>query len=265
MHQALRQNQFAFLSADRDVIEQRVVGAEALIRWRHPLNGLVPPDTFIPLAEETGFIQEIGLWVLETACQQLSTWHAEGNDYYLSVNISGRQIADGITPALLAATVQRYGVSPSRLVLEITEGVLLTDVSQALNWLNEVRDLGFRVYLDDFGTGYSSLSYLKRFPVNSVKIDKSFVRDLISPSIDLSLVGAIIAMARSLSLEVVAEGVETLAQLQLLQQMQCRSIQGYYFSKPVMPEEFAVTTGRIRGLLGSIEQSVADNEPEDQR
>lgn len=266
MHQALRQNEFClFYQPIVDVIDQRVVGAEALIRWRHPLNGLVPPDTFIPLAEETGFIQEIGLWVLETACKQLSAWHAEGNDYYLSVNISGRQIAEGISPSLLAATVQRYGVSPSRLVLEITEGVLLTDVSQALNWLNEVRDLGFRVYLDDFGTGYSSLSYLKRFPVNTVKIDKSFVRDMSSNSSDLALVGAIIAMARSLSLEVVAEGVETLAQLQLLQQMQCRSIQGYYFSKPVMPEEFEATAGRIQDMLGEIGQYVAENEPEDQR
>lgn len=263
MHQALRRNEFClFYQPIVDVINRRVVGAEALIRWRHPVNGLVPPDTFIPLSEETGFIKDIGSWVLETACKQLAKWQQEGKDYYLSINISGRQIPDGISPALLAATVQRYGISPSCLVLEITEGVLMADLSQALGWLNAVRDLGFRIYLDDFGTGYSSLSYLKRFPVNTVKIDKSFVRDMSVNSSDLALVGAIIAMARSLSLEVVAEGVETLDQLQLLQQMQCRSIQGYFFSKPVIAEEFESTTGRIHGLLNSID--VADKNPEDQ-
>jgi len=263
MHQALRRNEFClFYQPIVDVINRRVVGAEALIRWRHPVNGLVPPDTFIPLSEETGFIKDIGSWVLETACQQLAKWQQEGKDYYLSINISGRQIPDGISPALLAATVQRYGISPSCLVLEITEGVLMADLSQALGWLNAVRDLGFRIYLDDFGTGYSSLSYLKRFPVNTVKIDKSFVRDMSVNSSDLALVGAIIAMARSLSLEVVAEGVETLDQLQLLQHMQCRSIQGYFFSKPVIAEEFESTTGRIHGLLNSID--VADKNPEDQ-
>lgn len=261
MHQALRRNEFClFYQPIVDVVNCRVVGAEALIRWRHPVNGLVPPDTFIPLSEETGFIKDIGSWVLETVCKQLAQWQSEGKDYYLSINISGRQIPDGISPSVLAETVQRHGINPSRLVLEITEGVLLTDISQALSWLNAVRDLGFRIYLDDFGTGYSSLSYLKRFPVNTVKIDKSFVHDMSSNASDLALVGAIIAMARSLSLEVVAEGVETLAQLQLLQQMQCRSIQGYYFSKPVMPEEFDSTTAHILGILHATD--IADIKPE---
>ena len=266
MHRALRQNEFClFYQPIVDVIDNRVVGAEALIRWRHPVNGLVPPDTFIPLAEETGFIREIGAWVLEAACQQLSSWQAEGKDYYLSINVSGRQIPDGMSPAILAETVQRHGINPARLVLEITEGVLMSDVSQALSWLNAVRDQGFRIYLDDFGTGYSSLSYLKRFPVTTVKIDKSFVHDMSRDSSDLALVGAIIAMARSLSLEVVAEGVENEVQLQLLRQKQCRSIQGYYFSKPVMVGEFDATASRILGMLSSMETQRDNTEAEEQR
>ncbi len=254
MHQALRRDEFRlYYQPIVDIVDNRIVGAEALIRWHHPVNGLIPPDAFIPLAEETGIVVDIGFWVLEAACKQLSEWRAEGLDYYLSINISGRQIPDGISPARLLETVRRYGVDPARLVLEITEGVLLTDVSQALSWLNALREQGFRIYLDDFGTGYSSLSYLKRFPVNTVKIDKSFVRDMSSDSSDLALVGAIIAMAGSLGLAVVAEGVENLAQLKLLRQMNCSSIQGYYFSRPVAPDEFAGAASRIQALLSSIE------------
>ncbi|HEU0187807.1 MAG TPA: EAL domain-containing protein, partial [Gallionellaceae bacterium] len=234
MHQALRRDEFRlFLQPIVDISSKRLVGAEALIRWHHPVNGIVSPDTFIPLAEETGLIVDIGRWVLEAACKQLLRWQSEGLDYYLSINISGRQIPDGLSPATLIEAVRRHGVEPRQLVLEITEGMLLSDVGKALSWLNAVSEAGFRIYLDDFGTGYSSLSYLKRFPVNTVKIDKSFVRDMGSNSSDLALVGAIIAMAHSLNLDVVAEGVENLAQLQLLSQMHCGSIQGYYFSRPV--------------------------------
>lgn len=261
MHQALRRNEFRlFYQPIVDIVEERMVGAEALIRWHHPINGVVPPDTFIPLAEETGFIVDIGFWVLDAACKQLAEWQAEGKDYYLSINISARQIPDGVSAQRLLEAVQRYGIKPSRLVLEITEGVLMSDVSPALHWLNAVRELGFRIYLDDFGTGYSSLSYLKRFPVNTVKVDKSFVRDMSSNSSDLALVGAIIAMAGSLGLTVVAEGVENLAQLQLLRQMQCRSIQGYYFSRPVAPEEFAEVAAHIHTLLHSIAPAVDEEE-----
>lgn len=255
MHQALQRNEFKlFYQPIVDLVSNRLAGAEALIRWHHPEKGLVPPDAFIPLAEETGFIVELGSWILETAGSQLAEWQADGKDYHLSINISGKQIPNGMPPEKLAEMIRRYGIDPSRLALEITEGVLLSDLGQSLDWLHAVRELGCHVYLDDFGTGYSSLSYLKRFPVNTVKVDKSFVRDLSEDSSDLALVEAIVAMARSLGLDVVAEGVESLDQLKLLQQMNCRSVQGYYFSKPVPITEFAEVAARVDALLTSIER-----------
>lgn len=255
MHLALHRGEFElFYQPIVDLVNNRLAGAEALIRWHHPERGLIPPDAFIPLAEETGQIVDIGSWVLEEACRQLSAWQAEGKDYYISINISGRQIPDGMPPAKLAEAVHRYGIDASRLVLEITEGVLLADIDQSQNWLSAVREQGFRIYLDDFGTGYSSLSYLKRFAVDTVKVDKSFVSDMGGDTSDHTLVEAIVAMARSLGLHVVAEGVENIAQLELLRQMNCRSIQGYYFSRPVPAEEFAQVAIRMKKmLLASVE------------
>jgi len=250
MHLALHRGEFElFYQPIVDLASNRLAGAEALIRWHHPERGLVPPDAFIPLAEETGLIVDIGSWVLEEACRQLSEWQAEGKDYYLSINLSGRQIPDGMPPEKLAEAVRRHGIDASHLVLEITEGVLLADISQAQSWLSAVREQGFRIYLDDFGTGYSSLSYLKLFAVDTVKVDKSFVSDMGSNASDHALVEAIVAMARSLGLHVVAEGVENLAQLELLRQMNCRSIQGYFFSQPVPVEEFSQIAARVDELL----------------
>jgi diguanylate cyclase (GGDEF)-like protein/PAS domain S-box-containing protein len=233
-----------------DLAGNRLAGAEALIRWRHPDRGLVPPDLFIPLAEEIGLIDEIGLWVVDRACAQLAAWADQGHDRTLSVNVSGRQIPDGLPPARLVEAVRRHGVDPRRLALEITEGVLLADVDKALAWIEAIRAEGFRLYLDDFGTGYSSLSYLKRFPVDTIKVDKSFVREMGEDSSDRALVEAVVAMARGLGMTVVAEGVETEAQLQLLRAMSCRHGQGYYFSRPVPADQFEAVAANIGALLG---------------
>jgi diguanylate cyclase (GGDEF)-like protein/PAS domain S-box-containing protein len=214
----------------------RLVGAEALVRWQHPQRSLVSPDAFIPLAEETGLIRELGAWVLEQSCRQAGQWMENGLDLYVAVNISSRQIPDALPVEWLQALPARYGLAAHRLVLEITEGILLADTPKTHQWFDAVRDLGFKVSVDDFGTGYSSLAYLKRFQVDTVKIDRTFVGDMERDAADRALVEAILAMARSLGLEVVAEGVESPGQLELLRQMGCRYAQGYHLSRPVTPE-----------------------------
>lgn len=221
-----------------DLEECRLAGAESLVRWLHPRRGLVSPDAFIPLAEETGLIRELGAWVLEQSCHQLARWRLQGLDMYVSVNISSRQIPDALPLEWLQALVTRHGLEPGRLVMEITEGVLLADTPRTKAWLEGVRALGLRFSLDDFGTGYSSLAYLKRFPINKLKIDRAFVGDMEGNPADRALVEAILAMARSLGLEVVAEGVETEGQLEMLQRLGCRYAQGYLLSRPIPAADF---------------------------
>ena len=255
MQLALRRDEFRlYYQPIVDLAENRLAGVEALIRWHHAEKGLVPPDAFIPIAEETGLIVDIGLWGLETACRQLAIWQSEGRDLYMSLNVSGRQIPDGLPPKALSNAIARHGVEPQRLVLEITEGVLMADLDVSLQWLATVRKLGLRFYLDDFGTGYSSLSYLKRFPISTVKVDKSFVHDMHHDAGDRALVEAVVAMAKSLGMSVVAEGVETVEQLDLLRAMGCRYGQGYYFSKPVPIEEFGAVSAHIEALLAETRQ-----------
>ncbi len=221
-----------------DLESGQIVGAEALIRWQHPEQGLVPPDLFIPLAEASGFICELGLWVLETACRQLAEWQKGGRSLYLSINVSARQIPDALTVGKIVALLKQHGLPPSALALEITEGVMFSDIDQGVNWLKSMRDAGLRVYIDDFGTGYSSLSYLKRFPVDVVKVDRSFIADMAQLENDRLLVQAIIAMSQALGLQVVAEGVESEVQIALLRQMGCRYAQGYHFARPLPAGEF---------------------------
>lgn len=228
-----------------DLASGQPVGAEALLRWSHPVRGLVSPEVFIPLAEDLGLIGEIGLMVLDEACRQVAIWRNAGLDLYVSVNVSVRQIPEDLPPLTVATILKQHGLPPAAVAIEITEGVLMNNVAVAQSWIEYLRADGMRVYLDDFGTGYSSLSYLKRFALDTVKIDKSFIRDMSEDNNDRALVDAIVTMARSLGLHVVAEGIETQEQLGILRQMGCGYGQGYFFSRPVKGDEFVTTITKI--------------------
>lgn len=232
-----------------DLRQRRLAGAEVLLRWSHPQHGNVSPEVFIPLAEEIGLIGAIGLAVLDEACRQVALWRSGGLDIYVSVNVSACQIPDDLPPVVVMDIMGRYALPPEAIAIEITEGVLMSDVGVAQAWIESLRAAGLRIYLDDFGTGYSSLSYLKRFPLDTVKIDKSFIRDLHVDNSDRTLVAAIITMAASLGLNVVAEGVEDERQLALLDDMGCGFGQGYHFSRPVAATDFLETVQRIDAEL----------------
>jgi diguanylate cyclase (GGDEF)-like protein len=218
----------------------QIVAMEALVRWHHPSRGMVSPAEFIPLAEETGIINPLGDWVLRTACAQLKAWHGEGlPPLRVAVNLSVRQLLQKDFSRSVEAVLADTGLAPHLLELEITESTLMENAQDTLTALHRLRSLGVRLSIDDFGTGYSSLSYLKRFPVDIIKIDRSFVRDVPQDADDAAIVTAIIALAHSLRLEVVAEGVETAAQLHFLQARHCDLLQGYHLSPPVPAAQFA--------------------------
>jgi diguanylate cyclase (GGDEF)-like protein/PAS domain S-box-containing protein len=250
LHQALKKAQFELhyqVQVDR---LGRAFGAEALIRWMHPVRGRVPPAQFIPLAERTDLIVPIGQWVLATACARLQAWakDARTRELVLCVNVSARQFHGGGFVEAVRDCVRRYEINPELLTLELTESLLLEDVEDTIATMNALRQVGVRFSLDDFGTGYSSLRYLKRLPLHQLKIDESFVRDIASDASDLAIVQTIIAMAKSMKLKVIAEGVETEQQRQLLLSLGCEEFQGYLFGRPVPIDEFdarsqAVETG----------------------
>ncbi len=232
-----REQLFLYYQPIVDFKTGRMTGVEVLLRWHHPTRGLISPNRFIPLAEEIGLIGPIGAWVLEHACTQAEHWQEAGLDLHINVNLSTRQLALGLTPTYIADLLRTHQFSPKHLVLEITESLVLDKNAASLSWIHTLKDLGIRFAVDDFGTGYSSLSYLKRFPVDILKIDRSFVQDLPEDRNDAALVKAILAMAHSFGLEVVAEGVETCEQLRFLQAIDCRKGQGYLFSPPLPPEQ----------------------------
>ncbi|HVE70764.1 MAG TPA: PAS domain S-box protein [Thermoanaerobaculia bacterium] len=220
-----------------EIATGRVVGAEALVRWRHPEQGLIQPEDFIPLAEETQLIVPIGAWVMRTACKQMKTWHDAGHPRLrVAVNLSPRQFADRELVSTVEHILADTGFTPQYLDLEITESTAMQNADLTLSILNRLKAMGIRISIDDFGTGYSSLSYLKRFPIDTVKIDQDFVRDLTAD--DAAIISAVISMARALNLRVIAEGVETQEQLDFLRREQCGEMQGYLYSQPLTPEEF---------------------------
>jgi len=218
----------------------RPLGAEALIRWVHPERGLVPPLQFIPLAEETGLILPIGRWVLETACAQLKTWQQDAltSNLVMAVNVSAKQFRQADFVEQVKSVVQRYAIKPSLLKLEITESMLIDSIEDTIATMNALNEVDVQFSLDDFGTGYSSLQYLKRLPLDQLKIDQSFVRDIVVDNSDKAIVKTIIAMAHSLDIDVIAEGVETEAQRQLLLDEGCIHYQGYLFGKPTPIAQF---------------------------
>ena len=214
----------------------RVTGVEALLRWRRPGGEAVSPAEFIPVAESTGLIVPIGEWVLRTACAQAARWGGDGPPPTVAVNLSARQFQQPDLVGVVARALAETGLDPARLELEVTESVVMGDAEHSLATLRGLRDLGVMLSLDDFGTGYSSLAYLKRFPFHALKIDRSFVRDLPGSGDDLAIVRSIVALAHSLRLDVVAEGVETQAQSACLSEHGCDSLQGFYFSRPLPAE-----------------------------
>jgi diguanylate cyclase (GGDEF)-like protein len=219
------------------------VGMEALLRWQHPTRGLIGPDYFIPLADESGLIVDIGEWVLREACAQGRRWQDGGHDFSLSVNVSAVQFAQPRLLEVVNRALGDSGLQPQFLQLEITESVLMQDAESAIGMLRAFKGMGVKISVDDFGTGYSSLSYLKRFPIDILKIDKSFVRDIQHDEDAAAIVRAIIALAHSLRLKAVAEGVETDAQLALLCAERCDRFQGYLFSKPIDPAAMTLRLG----------------------
>ncbi len=216
-----------------------VIGAEALVRWNHPEFGMILPDQFIPIADETGFIIEIGKWVLRQACSQAKQWHDAGYDSLLiSVNISAIELDQSQLLNHVNCVLEETGLYPDALELEITESVLMQDAESSIRILQELKDIGVKIAVDDFGTGYSSLSYLKRLPIDTLKIDRSLARDIVSDSDSSAIVVAIISLAKSLGLSTLAEGVETKEQFEFLYQEECDRVQGYLFSKAVSAERF---------------------------
>ncbi|HEX2713306.1 MAG TPA: EAL domain-containing protein [Candidatus Acidoferrales bacterium] len=216
-----------------------ITGAEALVRWQHPERGLISPAEFIPLAEETGLIVPVGEWVLRTACAQARGWYAAGHsNLRVTVNFSARQFEHPKLAALIRTVLKETGLSASALEVEITESIAMKDIPFSVAILNELRADGIRISIDDFGTGSSSLRYLKQFPAHTLKIDQTFVRDLTSDVGDAAITAALITMAHTLQLRVIAEGVETEEQLAFLRSRRCDEMQGYLFSQPVSAEAF---------------------------
>ncbi|HPB91690.1 MAG TPA: EAL domain-containing protein [Rugosibacter sp.] len=240
LHDALEKNQLSLVYQIQVNRTGLALGAEALLRWHHPTKGMVSPLQFIPIAEDTGLIVPVGLWVLNEACAQIRLWQKNEKTRHLvlAINVSARQFLQPDFVAQVELAVERHQINPRGLKIELTESVLIADVKEIVGKMNLLQTLGIHFALDDFGTGYSSLQYIKQLPLNQLKIDQSFIRDIETDSQDRSIVRTIIATAKSFNLEVIAEGVETIGQKNFLVDEGCYNFQGYFFSKPLPVEQF---------------------------
>lgn len=240
LRRAIARNEFVLhYQPQVDLQTGRIVGAEALIRWQHPEWGLVFPGKFISVAEETGLIQPMGEWVLREACRQNKAWQTAGlPPIDMAVNLSARQFDCGRIERVTTEVLAETGLEAHHLELEVTESMIMQNVDQAIAVMKMLKTIGVKLSIDDFGTGYSSLNYLKRFPLDKLKIDQTFVRDIGIDEDDASIVTAIIGLAKSLKLKVIAEGVEKETQLNFLRDGGCDEMQGYYFSKPIPAADF---------------------------
>ncbi len=239
LRQALNKEEFIiYYQPQVDANSGKMTGMEALIRWQHPTMGLITPEKFISLAEETGIIVEIDRWVMKTAMQQIYAWHQEGLEPgVLALNLSMRELRNDNFIEILQKCIRVTYFKPEWLELEIAEGQVMEKPEESIIRLQQISDMGVEIAIDDFGTGYSSLAYLKRLPVDKLKIDQSFVRGIPEDKEDVSIVKAIIALAKSLHLDLIAEGVETNAQKEFLRKNGCKHIQGYYYGEPMPAED----------------------------
>jgi diguanylate cyclase (GGDEF)-like protein/PAS domain S-box-containing protein len=256
LRRALERDELRMLYQPRiNLSSGRVVGVEALVRWLHPEMGILSPAKFIPLAEETGLIVPLGEWIMRTACMQSAEWKKQGlPPLHMAVNLSARQFNQHDLIDMIARIIRETDIDPTFLELELTESVIMQNAEESINKLNAIKEMGLILAIDDFGTGYSSLSYLKRFPLDTLKVDQSFVRDITSNTDDKAIVVAIIAMAHSLGLKVVAEGVETKEQKAFLLEHRCEESQGFFFSKPLTAESFSK---QFNGILWRDEGNTA--------
>ena len=245
LRKAMERDQFVLHYQPKvDAVTGRIKGVEALIRWAHPEWGLLAPGRFITLAEETGLIVGIGNWVLESACRQLAQWRDAGfADISIAINLASPSFRQEDLVARVRAALRHHKVEPRLLQLEATESMMMSDVERTMQTLSELRQIGVRLSIDDFGTGYSSLSYLRRFPIDQLKIDRSFVAEMTKNADDAAIIAVIVSLGRTLGLEVVAEGVETLQQARLLREMECDVLQGYHFCRPLPADEVAALFG----------------------
>jgi two-component system CheB/CheR fusion protein len=216
-----------------DIENNKLVSFEALVRWEHPKYGLVTPDFFIYLAEEGGFMAKVGRWILESVCKKIKVYQDRGYDVKIAVNISSKQLTQNHLKDTVKEIVTNTGIRADLLELEVTEGFLMENIKKVEEVLTNLRDFGIGISIDDFGTGYSSLSRLKSLPITKLKIDKSFIDDVVDSTSDQHIVSVIVSLAKGLNLEIVAEGVETREQLEVIKKEGCHLVQGYYFSKPL--------------------------------